>query len=586
MGIVFLILATLSSGFLPLLLAIATKDVFDFLDSAVQSGDWTQSGLWRPTSLYLFALIATRTTSSVEDMATATLANKVKYQIDQRLNDALVQMRGVEKLEDANTQDMLLTGRMAGQQGVMQIISGSVSTARQITVVGTLGWGILLSIPLSFPLLFGVVAIEFIVLKKIVGLNLNVMMKTGSSNRMAMYFSSILESSHFSPEIKVLGLDSFFSNLSLEFSLASITASLACARKSSFLKLCSGLVGDVSKVLMLALVAQSIITTRGTVGDLAFYVTAITALQEAFSILSLQAASFGEALLQIKHFERSIDDLRDTPTSNPFIKNNVEATEVSLMLSDIVFDYSQLHDGAGFKLEIPNLVVRAGEVVAIVGANGSGKSTLIKLMLGLYEPHSGTVKWKGRSLRECDIKIFRSRVGFVSQFFGRYPLSIEDNLTFSKAYSEEEVDNALEAVGLSDVVRKMPLGKKTLLGTWASKHSKAADLSGGQWQRIGIARSLIRRDAELIVWDEATSSLDPIAERDITLLMYHLKKKGAACVFVTHRIASAELADKILVMKTGQIVETGTHKDLLKANGVYAEMVHAYEEMSMLLIDH
>ena len=216
-------------------------------------------------------------------------------------------------------------------------------------------------------------------------------------------------------------------------------------------------------------------------------------------------------------------------------------------------------------LEIP-----PGQRIALVGQTGSGKSTLIKLLARFYDPTEGEVTYSGVALRDLDPGAYRRRLGYVPQEPYLFAGTIRDNLTYGKPDATiEQVDDAVEAVGLADVITAFPDG----LDHWLVERGRS--LSTGQRQLICLARALIA-DPELLLLDEATSNLDVASEARIERAMDVLSA-GRTTVVIAHRLATAARADRILVMDSGRIVEDGPHAELLAANGRYAELWRAYE---------
>lgn len=230
----------------------------------------------------------------------------------------------------------------------------------------------------------------------------------------------------------------------------------------------------------------------------------------------------------------------------------------------------------------PNLVLKdltfriePNQTVAIVGENGAGKSTLVNCLIGLYREYSGTVRYDGVDLKELDVNAFRDRTGAVFQDFLRYQVSAKENIGFGDVSRMEDIA-AIEAAaarsGAADVVQTLPEGMDTLLGPiFEGGH----ELSVGQWQKLALARSFMR-DSAIMVLDEPTASMDPMAEAELFKRFAELAE-GRITLLISHRLGSCRMADQILMLKNGELVEQGSHEQLLRLQGEYCRM---YETQS------
>lgn len=233
-------------------------------------------------------------------------------------------------------------------------------------------------------------------------------------------------------------------------------------------------------------------------------------------------------------------------------------------------DITYAYPGAGAPaVDGVSLTLRRGELIALVGENGSGKTTLSRLLTGLYLPTSGTVAWDGTDLAEADPAGVWSKVGLVPQDYTRWPMDLRANIHLGQPRTTDDTVllEAARAAGADSVIDKAPYGLDTLV---ASSNWGGTDLSGGQWQRIAVARAFYR-DAAVLMLDEPTSAMDPRAEH-LVIRRFKELAAGKAAVFVTHNLDNARIADRIIVLDRGRIVETGTFPSLLDAAGLFAEL--------------
>jgi ATP-binding cassette subfamily B protein len=214
----------------------------------------------------------------------------------------------------------------------------------------------------------------------------------------------------------------------------------------------------------------------------------------------------------------------------------------------------------------------AGEKVALVGENGAGKTTITKLLLGLYQPDQGRITLDSVDLRELEPAALRRAMSAVFQQFVHYQLTLAENVALGapeRAADRGGIALAVERAGADDIVAGLADGYDTLLGPDVG----GVDLSGGQWQRVALARAFYR-DAQVLVLDEPTAALDPLAELALFRRFAELAE-GKTALLISHRLGMARLADRVLVLSGGKLVETGSHAQLLRAGGEYAELFEA-----------
>lgn len=247
-----------------------------------------------------------------------------------------------------------------------------------------------------------------------------------------------------------------------------------------------------------------------------------------------------------------------------------ESKQFEIEFKDVYFRYPQCEEDT---LKGITFTIHNGEKVAIVGENGAGKSTIIKLLLGLYKPRSGMVTVNGCEVSAISPQIRKKIMSCVFQDFAKYFLSVRENIGFGdidQIQNTEKIrDSAIK--GLADpFIQKMPQGYDTMLG---NIYGEGTDISEGQWQKLNISKAY-NMDSNIIILDEPTASLDPIAEAEIYHTFKNLSEEKT-CLLVSHRLGSAQIGERILVIQDGKIVEDGNHEQLLKNNGKYATMFQA-----------
>ena len=312
-------------------------------------------------------------------------------------------------------------------------------------------------------------------------------------------------------------------------------------------------------VLLILLRAQAgLITVGGTVAAL----YALLSLQEQWEGVSGRFSEvWGWYLRAVGDLTTFLDE-QETPRRGGLPTPGPQPIQVQ----DLTFAYPGADHPA---LEGISFRLGAGEKVALVGENGAGKSTLVHLLLGLYSPSGGSVRIGGHDVRELDPQALWARTGAVFQDFTQYHLTVRDNVGFGHVDCLDDllaVGRAAVAGGAADFIAELPDQYETVLGpTFGGR-----DLSVGQWQRVATSRGLMR-DADLLVLDEPTAALDPKAEAEV-YRRFADQAGGRTAILISHRMGFARLADRILVLREGRLVEQGTHDELMRLGGEYQHL--------------
>jgi ATP-binding cassette, subfamily B, bacterial len=312
-----------------------------------------------------------------------------------------------------------------------------------------------------------------------------------------------------------------------------------------------------------------------TVGDVAMFVAAVAGVQGALRG-TVGALTLGyDAVLLYDHYDAVVRTGPDLPvTATPAVTRPAGA---GIELRDVWFRYSADHPWA---LRGVDLTVATGRSLAVVGRNGAGKSTLVKLLCRFYDPTRGAILWNGVDLRDIDPAELRGRIGAVFQDFACYDLTVRENIgigDLSMMDDRARVADAARLAGLHDTLAALPYGYDTLLSRLfaARSHGDAGAsgmlLSGGQWQRLALARALLRGGAELMILDEPSSGLDAEAEFEIHRMLVAYRA-GRTSLLISHRLGAIRDADSIAVLDNGRVVELGPHGDLIRTGGVYARL--------------
>jgi len=320
--------------------------------------------------------------------------------------------------------------------------------------------------------------------------------------------------------------------------------------------------------IMILLLYKLIIKGTILLGDFAAANSAVWQLYHQVNSLIEHLLKFPEHSLYTEKFRtfmeyvpKVVGGSRDVPEFSEIRFNNVSfayTPEAEKSLQDI------------------DMVIRKNEKIAIVGYNGAGKSTLIKLLLHLYDPTSGSISLNGVDLKEYDMEQYRKKIGVVFQDYQIFAATLAENVMASQ-YTEDMCDTVLRALDestFSNKLAELENGIDTPLTREFSE--RGINLSGGESQKVALAR-VFAKDYELLVMDEPSSALDPMAEYELnqTILKY---AKNKTIIFISHRLSTTRMADRIFMFDSGRLIEQGSHDELMKTNGKYAEMFRMQAE--------
>ncbi len=313
---------------------------------------------------------------------------------------------------------------------------------------------------------------------------------------------------------------------------------------------------------------------RLTIGDVSLFIATVAGVQSGLASLVSEAAVLHHHLLLFDHYLAIVRAAPDLPVpANP---RPALPLRSGIQLDDVWFRYSDEHPWA---LQGVSLFIPAGATTALVGLNGSGKSTVVKLLCRLYDPTRGSVRWDGIDLRDLPAAEVRRRISILFQDFMSYDLTAAENIALAETTTadRDRVRAAADEAGVHETIATLPHGYDTMLSRTFFTRSRdgiqhpGVLLSGGQWQRLALARALLRAGRDLLILDEPSAKLDAAAEQEIHDRL-RADRAHLATLLISHRLGTVRDADHIVVLDTGVVTERGRHDELMAAGGTYARL--------------
>jgi ATP-binding cassette subfamily B protein len=384
--------------------------------------------------------------------------------------------------------------------------------------------------------------------------------------RRMSYYLDLLTKDTYNKEIKLFGLGSHFIARWREIADRFYKENRSLVRRRYLMAFALGSLTTIVTSGTFLYVALQAVSRRLTLGDLTFYSQAVGQVQSSFSSILGGMSDMYENSLYLSTLYEFLDyepAVRSPDNPRPLqlpLREGIEFRNVS-------FTYPGKSTPA---LRDVSFRIRPGEAVALVGQNGAGKTTIVKLLTRLYDPEAGQILLEGHDLREYNLADIYATIGVIFQDYVTYFFSARENIGLGRLEEMEDqarVEGAAEKSGAAGFIAGLPKGYETTLGRW---FDEGYQLSGGEWQKVALARAFMR-DAEILILDEPTASLDARAEHEIFTRMKELTV-GKMTLFISHRFSTVRLADRIIVLEHGTVIEQGTHAELLDQGGIYAEL--------------
>ncbi|MGN6391623.1 MAG: ABC transporter ATP-binding protein [Gemmatimonadales bacterium] len=477
----------------------------------------------------------------------------------------------LEQFEDAELYDKLERARRqtVGRIGLFTLLLSSVQDA--ITLV-TLAAALAVYVPWLLVLLVVAVVPSLLGETHFAALGYSLLYSWTPERRLLDYLRYIGASDVSAKELKLFGLSDFlvdrYDRLSRDFYEANKRLSI---RRSLVSTVLAG-VGTLGYYAAYAVIIYlTVIGYRSPAG--VFTIGVLTFLAGSFRQSRDLIQRVLLSLSQV--FEQSLylDDLFSFLEIEPSIRRNPEGRKVPIPIrSGFVFEHVGFRYPGAERWAVRglNFALAPGERLALVGENGAGKTTLVKLLARLYDPSEGRILLDGVDLREYDVESLRRNVGVIFQDFVRYDFVLGENIAVGNIAEREDrprIEQAAQRSLADTVAARLANRYDQMLGR---RFDDGVELSGGEWQKVALARAYIR-DAQLLILDEPTAALDARAEYEVFLRFSELTE-GRMAVLISHRFSTVRMADRILVLRNGELIEQGTHEALVAQGGLYAEL--------------
>jgi len=562
-----LAIGSLLAGVLPSGIAWVGKHLIDSILYAAETrvaADRTTAIQWLVLELGL--VIAMAVVSRLLTMMRALL----RQQLGQRINVEILEKAltlELTQFEDSELYDKMTRARREASSRPLSLVSQTFELAQ--SVITLVGLGALLAAfsPIALIVLIAAAIPPFVAELKFSGDAFRLSRWRTPETREQMYVETVIAREDHAKEVKLFGLGPRFLSRYKAIFDKLYAADRALTIRRAVWALILGTIGTLAFYGMVLWIAMSTIDGMITIGAMTMY---IGVFKQAQSSMSSALGDIG-GMYEDNLYLSNLYEFLDTPTMTP-TGTATEGTKPGdgVRFEGVSFVYPGSREPA---LEGVDLHIPPGSKLAIVGENGSGKTTLIKLLTRLYEPTEGRITLDGRDLREWSPTVLHRRIGVIFQDFVRYQLTVGENIGAGDDRAYEDRDRWEDAAerGLArPVIDLLPDRYDTQLGRW---FRSGRELSLGQWQKIALARSFMRREADILVLDEPTASMDAEAEVKIFERFREVTDDKIAIV-ISHRFSTVRMADQIIVLDRGTIIERGTHDELVQQGGRYATLFH------------
>jgi ATP-binding cassette, subfamily B, bacterial len=467
--------------------------------------------------------------------------------------------------ESSNFYNRLQRARINASSRTTQMVSGLMGMASAVIAIGGIAVALLFLEPLFLlVLLFAYVPIWFATARAS-RLGYRFTVEQTERDRRREYMAYVLSRKEEAAEVRAFGLTDFFKDRYHALYEERLGELRTVMRQRLKLTLLGGALSQLLNVGCLALLIWFVAIGRLTFADAGAAAGAVLLFAQRLRGFANSSSSLYESSLFIDDFLSFVAAMPDIVAARGTERPPADGFQ-QIEVEGVGFSYPA---GRGQALRDVSLRIGRGEVIALVGENGSGKTTLAKLLAGLYRPDEGTIRWDGRDTAALDPAGVRDAVTVIFQDYAKYMLSAEENIRVGRIDGSGalSVEEAARRAAADTFLAVLPKGYDTTLG---AQFFGGSDLSVGQWQRVALARAFYR-DAPMLILDEPTAAMDPRSEANLFERIRELYQ-GRTVVLISHRFSTVKSADRIYVLRAGEIVEGGSHAELMRREGLYAEL--------------
>ncbi len=505
----------------------------------------------------------------------AAMGRAVRWRAKDRLMRRVNAIIGLGSFEDPRFLDQLRLAAQSGEQAPDQIMSSGLGLLQAVVRVG----GFLAALAAVWPpmaLLVAVAAGPTALLQLRLGRR-RAGLAAGLAGllRRQMFFQALLTEPTAAKEVRLFGTGDFLRRRLITDVRRANAAEAALARRVLWTELALEGLGTMLTIVGVVVACTLALDGRLSLGDVTVFLAAATGVHASVVAGTASAGQAYEALLLLGAYTGIVD--RPAPGRVVLVAPDppggpLPALSKGIEVRDVWFRYTE---AGPWVLRGVSLTIPYGTTAGLVGLNGAGKSTLVKLLCRMYEPQQGRITWDGRDIADVDPAELRRRISAVFQDFMTYDMTARENIALgdlSRLDDAEAIARAADTAGVHKDLDALPRGYDTLLSRVFLPDDGAGDavsqLSGGQWQRVAVARAFLR-EADLYILDEPTSGLDAEAEAMMQERLRELYRDRTG-LLISHRLSALRDADQIVVLVDGRVAERGRHADLMAAGGAYA----------------